>query len=346
MTDTVFLVHGMGHHPDNWHTDVAATLKRLYSKYRLSRQPFEQRFALKPISYDGVFRRLVESWQQNANALGAVADAVGANEVSNLVGWLRNAGAVSGNAIWTHAADVLMYRLFFTVRQEIKTHVASQIASEIKKLNASERWSVIAHSLGTAVTHDSLDMLWTGTQEDGSPTGFEPRHEQARVVAMVANVSRVLQTVPKVYDGTVKPGRAGQNGRGCLNYMTCRHVLDPFCIPKMFRPINWPDAAAVERGIYQYIEVDHIHDINVHDFSHYLKHPRIHIPLFRKLAGFDSAVTKAEEDEALSSFKKFGQLSQSVSIDIKEKLEEMSPGISEDWTAYKSIWDEFFGLFD
>lgn len=345
MADTIFLVHGMGHHPDNWHVPIEATLKRLYKKYHLSRQPFEKRFKIRPISYDATFRNLVTRWQNDANDLGEVAAAVGADEVTNLVGWLRSAGDTQNNIIWTHAADVLLYRLFYTVRHEIKSHVAHKIAVEIDNLSASERWSIIAHSLGTAVVHDSLDMLWNGTQEDGSPTGFEPIHDQALVIAMIANVSRVLQTVPKAYEGTVKPGRSGQSNRGCLRYMTFRHVLDPFCIPKMFRPDSWPDSSAVDRGIYQYVEVDHVHDINVHDFNHYLKNPKVHIPLFRGLAGFRTAVTAAEEETELTKFKQFGQLSQGVGIRLKEKLEGISPGISADWKAYKDIWDEFFELF-
>jgi hypothetical protein len=189
-------------------------------------------------------------------------------------------------------------------------------------------------------------MLWTGKREDGSATGFEPRHEQALVIAMLANVSRVLQTVPKALDGTVRPGAAGQEGHGCLTYMTFRHILDPFCIPKMFRPLNWPDEHAVERGAYCYVEVDHIHDLNVHDLNHYLKNPLVHIPIFRSLAGFQSAVTIDEEKQALESFRKFGDLTENVAIEFKGQLESVAPGINDDWQKYREIWDQFFALFE
>ena len=141
MTDTIFLVHGMGHHADGWHVPIQTTLKRLYGNYTLSRVPFEQRFKLKPISYGAIFRNLVARWQNDATALGSAAAALGADEVSRLVGWLRNAGEIDDNFVWTHAADVLLYRLFYTVRQEVKTHVATEIAKEIDSLSASARWS-------------------------------------------------------------------------------------------------------------------------------------------------------------------------------------------------------------
>jgi hypothetical protein len=301
MADTIFLVHGMGHHPEGWHEPVQTAIKKLYGKYKLSRVPFDKRFSIKPISYDSVFRSLVTRWQADAAALGAASATVGATEVGNLVGWLRNAGQVDNNFVWSHAADVLLYRLFYTVRHEVKTHVAAEFAREIDSLPASARWSVIAHSLGTAVAHDSLDMLMSGTQEDGSPTGFEARHEQAFVIAQVANVSRVLQTAAKAYESNIKPGKAGQNGRGCRRFLNFRHVLDPFTIPKMFRPDAWPDSTAAANGLYQYVEVNHIHDVNVHDLTHYLKNPDVHIPLFRELTVLWSAVTKVLEAEANSN---------------------------------------------
>jgi hypothetical protein len=188
-------------------------------------------------------------------------------------------------------------------------------------------------------------MLWSGKKEDGTPTGFEPRHDQALLIAMIANVSRVLQTNPKVYDGLVKPGAAGQAGRGCLNYFTCRHALDPFCIPRMFKPSEWPDDDSEEKGMYKYLEVDHIHQVNVHDFEHYLSHPKVHIRIFRKLT-FESAVTGKEEDKALADFKKFGDLEQSVGVKIKQRLEDTAPGLSTAWTEYKAIWEKFATLLD
>lgn len=341
MADVVFLVHGMGHHPANWHADAETKLRELYARYtRLSRIPFDERFRIVPIQYDDVFRRLVRDWQQNAAALGPVADNLGAAAVENLVGWLRNASTADNNFVWTHAADVLMYRLFFSVRQEIKTSVAGAIAREIDALPASASWSIIAHSLGSAVVHDSLDMLWTGRKEDGTPTGFQPRQEQALLVAMISNVCRVLQTNPKAYDGTVKPGRAGQKGRGCLNYLSCRHKLDPFCIPKMFRPNEWPDPDSAERGVYRYVEIDHIHQVNVHDFNHYLDNPNVHIPLFRKLS-FKSAITTEEENNAIAGFAGFGNLGEAIGIRIKQRIEETVPGLPETWNGYRTIWDQF-----
>ena len=336
----------MGHHPANWHADTEAKLRSLYARYnRLSAVSFDRRFRIVPIQYDNVFRRLVTNWQQNAQALGPVAGNLGAGDVERLVGWLKTAAVTDNNFIWTHAADVLLYRMFFTVREEVKTSVARDIATELDNSTGVENWSVIAHSLGTAVTHDALDMLWTGQPVNGVATGFETRHNQALLLAMVANVSRVLQTTPKVYEGTVKPGPSGQAGRGCLNFQTYRHVLDPFCIPKMFKPEAWPDPTSEEDGVYKYIEIDHIHQANVHDVNHYLDNPRVHIPLFRKLT-YRRAVTIAEEENAIDSFSKFGNVGATVGVRIKEALDDMAPGLNDAWKEYREFWDQFDAILN
>jgi hypothetical protein len=225
----------------------------------------------------------------------------------------------------------------------VKTKVLDTMRPAIKALPASANWSVIAHSLGTAVTHDALDMLWSGKNEDGTDTGFEPRHEQALLMAMIANVSRVLQSNPKAFDGTVKPGLAGQSGRGCLQFLTCRHKLDPFCIPKMFRPELWPDADSAEKGIYQYVEIEHIHEANVHGLTHYLRNPATHIPVFRKLT-FKNAITIDEENAAIAEFRHFGDIGEAAAIKIKQRLEDMAPGISAAWTEYRSLWDQLAAI--
>jgi hypothetical protein len=155
---------------------------------------------------------------------------------------------VDATGFWSHAADALLYRLSSTVRERVKVRVAKQIIDEVTKQYDTEQeslWSVIAHSLGTAVAHDALDMLATGHVPGAPVNAFDPKIEQANVIAMVANTSRLLETVVDAYESAVKPGRAGQAGRDCLRFLNFRHFLDPFTIPQMFHPQAWPDAATV-----------------------------------------------------------------------------------------------------
>lgn len=342
MPDKLFLVHGMGNHQDDWAEPVVELLRDIYSRYRVSKLvSFDERFKVVPIRYDSIFRDTVQRWQQDASAVGQLADGVGADEVNTLVGWLRNA-QVDENFAWTHAADVLLYRLFFDVRQAVKVRVARQIAEEIVDLRTNESWSVIAHSLGTAVAHDALDMLWRG-QAPGVPPAFSPAQGKAQMVMMVSNVSRLLQTVPKAYESLVKPGAANQPDRGCFQFLNVRHRFDPFTFPRRFDPQAWPDSQTVAAGRYANLEVEHFHQANVHDLVHYLKHPAVHIPMLRK-ATFERAVLKEEETAALDAFDPFGG-DTNRALALRQELEDRLPAISDDWRRLRAIWDAFFGDF-
>lgn len=339
MPDRVFLVHGMGDYSGDWSTSWIAGIRRLYERYpRLSRIPFEQRFKIVPIGYDDIFRLVVGRWQADAASIGPVAAHVQAQRVDQMVGWLRTAGELSENFPWSHCSDVLMYYLFPQVRSAVKVHVASQIANELKDKASDESWSVLAHSLGTAVTHDSLHMLWSGAFEDGQPTGMRAADDKARLVAMIANVSRVLEAEPDVYESFVRPGPASAPDRGCFRFLNARHALDPFTIPKMFNPGQWPDAATFAKRAFLNVRVEHIHEWNVHDFLHYLANPAVHVPLFRSLT-FDLAISAKEEKQAMDDFEPWGTLPDEAAVAAKTWLESRAPAMSNEWDVLREVWE-------
>lgn len=339
--DRLFLVHGMGFQPDGWEKPLVKHLGGLFGKHsRAGTSDLSDLFQIIPIQYDVIFRNLLARWQDGANTFGA-AEVPASPLVNQLTGWLRDAGN-DQNRIWTHPVDVLLYRFFAEVRQAVKDHVAAQFAKELVTLGPNENWSVVAHSMGTAVTHDSLDMLFVGTIPAGAPPGFDPRRYQAQAIVMLANVSRVLQTASRVYESNVMPGPAGKAGRGCLNYVTSYHHLDPFTWVDPFRPVLWPDKRAVEDGLYQFIEVDHIYDWNLHDGVHYLRHPRLFVPVLRALT-FPRMVTKQAEADAIAGFRQFGSLSQAQVIAIKSKFEDKMPHAA-DWTALIDLAEWYFPL--
>jgi hypothetical protein len=339
----IFMLHGMGAPKKGWSKDAVKVLKDSYVKYPyLSSQiSFEERFKPIELEYGSKFVEIVNAWSTNASAIGPLAEGVNNSQVTKLVGWLKGAGNVDDNFVWSHAADVLLYRLFADVREQIKVHVANQIIAKLNELKSSnDKWSVIGHSLGTAVAHDTLDMIWKGELPDGSDTGFEAKHNQASAVAMIANVSRVLQINEPVYESTVKPGPVGGNKSGCVNYLNVRHELDPFTFPKMFRPLEWPSKALADSGAYHYLEVDHYHKKNIHDLAHYFKNPAVHIALFRKLTNYSKFITEDQEKEALAAFSKFG-IGKKTAIALRQRFEEMAPGIETLWPNIKNIWDAF-----
>jgi hypothetical protein len=344
----IFLVHGMGvYDGDTWAGEVKQVLVKAYNQYpRLAAIDFDAQFEIVMIHYDPIFQEIVSKWQADSKALTPLAESVGAPLVASLVGWLQGAAKKDGNFIWTHAADVLLYRLSATVRERVKVHVAKQIVDGVsQQYDEHQRslWSVVAHSLGSAVVHDSLDMLATGVVPGVPVNAFDPTIEQAQVVAMVANTSRLLETVPDAYLSAVQPGKAGQRGRDCLRFLNLRHFLDPFTIPQMFHPQEWPDAATVASGRYRYVEIAHVHQANVHDICHYLANPAAHIPLFQALAG-DSMISKAEAKKALDAFPQLGGLPVEELAGIKKDLAGISPSMGDLWPSLKKVWDDFHAI--
>lgn len=347
MKTKLFLFHGMGVHSDGsdgseaWHQPIVHKLNELHQRAEYKNlnlngaKTLNDRVDIIPVNYDSVFVDLLRDWANDAEALGS--GGVGPTQVTQLVGWLR--GASRDDFSWTHAGDVLIYRIFSLVRERIKRHCADQILPHIG--DDELQWVVMAHSLGTAVAHDTLDMIWTGRLEDGGPTGFEPHNEQASGIFMIANVSRILQTRRKVLESTVRPGARGQTDRGVLRYVNVNHDRDPFTIPKKFNPIDWPEQNDEERFLN--VELNHIHNANVHDFLHYLDHPSVHIPLFQALT-YEKVIAKDLKIELENDYPRFRGMSVARGLELRGLLEDNAPGIGDTWESIGKI-GRLFGDF-
>lgn len=319
----VFLVHGMGSQPAEWAEDTVALLGDLYKRYaRLKQIPFTERFEFVPIHYAGEFEAIVNDWENQGTAIlgqGALGDPVHAR---SFVSWLDNAGNTEDNFLWSHLSDVALYRFFSLVRERVKVVVARQLHAALEATRPRD-WSVIAHSLGTAVMHDTLHAMAVSVAPGASVALLPAGAPQAQAVAMVANVSKILENDIDVYrDTAVAPAeKLGQRGRVCLNYLSFNNRLDVFTLPKPFDPHDVPlwELARVEGRFIDVSSIRHVHELNVHALNHYLVHPSVHIPLFRTLAG-PGTVTRREALTAQEDFVRY------PSKQLKEHLEEKLEG--------------------
>ena len=351
----IFMLHGMGNQPEGWAGPYVDAIKEAYGLYPfLQDTPIEERLAFVPLQYDDIFREIVQTWADNAALVRAAAKELNA-PVSRLTNWLVGADELKDNFAWTHAADVLLYRAFALVRNRVCTHVGKQLTVRIKREideAGSCSWSAIGHSLGTAVLHDTLARLWNPLSNLPGNMAFAPENAQADLVMMVANVSRLLEVKSAsepydVFETAVKPGFGGQLQRGCKYYVNVRHRLDPFTVPKMFNPQMWPDEAALAAIPPRYlnVEVDHIHEKDIHSFAHYLKHPAVHVPMLRRLLG-PQAVSDDEFRLAIDRFRVFGPLEDAAAIELKTKLESILPSQAADWLAIgklRNAWKRLTG---
>ncbi len=286
-----------------------------------------------PLNYDAVFRELLQTWNERSDEALKLAGEFGTDLITQLLGWSQGAADIDDNFLWTHAFDVILYRFVETVREAVKVRIANSMFPEIMNLGRNDTWSIIGHSLGTAVVHDTLHSWFTESLGSGGQLGLALKPQ---LIMMIANVSKTLQTRPKVLDmeSAVRPGK------GCTFYYTVYHPLDPFTLVAPFKPVVWPDRERAQNGRYRFIQVDHIQQANIHDLAHYLRHPDVIIPLMRNL-NFRSFVTNNQEAAYRSQFNPLGELTDPKLIEIRQKLSDIGIDLPGDWKSLLLVWQRF-----
>jgi hypothetical protein len=337
----IFLVHGMGVHPKGWHETTAKLIQDTYSSYAaFSTLPFSDHFVIEPVAYDDEFEALREMWRKSAAALGTAIkqSGISASMVSEL-----NQLATSTNKdsfLNTHVVDVLMYRALRQVAGMVRDSVRLQLLDGIEKQGklGDVRWSVIAHSLGTSVVHDSLHGLYTDATVD--PKANFTGITRPTCLAMIANVSRVLEDGGNfdVYTSRVRPGRTSDSG--CLFYLNARHEWDPFTQPKKFAPMSsWPTSEARARGLYVECNIRDIAQINVHDLNHYLRNPLVHAPLFNALHGSSGNLGLLSPDMIATAHAQFVLDLKQALLDLAlQKLKPIRLGEEDGWPDIIKSW--------
>lgn len=314
----IFLVHGMGEFSTGWSDDTKKQIKSLYSAYQIAKEfPFDVFFRFEEITYGKRFDSLRKQWGTNSKAVLATLQANGlqkgaANELAKY-----GSLPAADNFLATHLLDVFLYRFIPQVAEEVRTGVASTILKSLLDGPSDDipTWSLVAHSLGTSVAHDTLHALYTEEIDGRTLAGIT----KARVVAMVSNVSRLLEEKSvDVYRSVVHPGAQPDDGV-CRYFLNIKHEWDPFPRPQEFRPLDdWPDVLTRQQGRYVPITINAFQSKDIHSLPHYLANPSVHVPLFNRMFPMGGAISDAEFGkarslyEATTPFGKFEKLQQQM----------------------------------
>jgi hypothetical protein len=331
----IFLVHGMGDFGKDWSLSVQKQIADSYSAYGIAKVlPFADSFEFKEIVYNERFDKLRKQWRDDsATVLATLKE--GGLEASAL-GKLAKAGGAAGTEdqfLSSHVLDVLLYRFVPMVAEEARTLVAKQIIDTV--FGAEPRkWSVIAHSLGTAVAHDSLHAMFTNTVAGETLIGTT----QAQVLMMVANVSRLLEEDDvDVYKSMVRPGTSDSV---CRHYLNAKHEWDPFPRPKEFRPLDdWPSVAARNEDRYVPITINAFQNKNIHGLSHYLSNPKVHVPLFRRLVPLPVVISDDELKKASALFEASTPLGQFQ--ELQQAVKKFQIAEEATWGQIITAWQGF-----
>lgn len=297
----IFVVHGMGDFKEDWGGGVAKLLKQLYERYEIATLlPFDEQFVVRPLFYNDRFDKLRSDWETAAKAvLGKMSFAGNLSALKKVTEWTESAN--KKDFLRTHILDVVLYRFVPTVADAVRARIRKQILEGIKD---ADTWSVIGHSLGTSVLHDALVWMF----DPASPEAIEPEKFRFQTLAMVANVSRVLEQTEygpiwDVYRSVVHPDVDRTRGV-CNRFLNVWHTWDPIPVPKKFKALpDWPDRQTRQLPeAFQDIRIEELEAADkvtaVHDIEHYLRNPKFHIALFRSLMPMGGVISAAEEKQA------------------------------------------------
>lgn len=289
----VIVVHGMGKHPKGSFKkefiDAANTALQRYSAYKTKK--IENLVNIKEINYDSFFEEIRQKMTDNAKPVATRLKEInmlnGLTWGPELVLKLTSMEARFGEDkfIYTHLLDVVFYASLLGAK--VRVDVAKQVADIISK-NVGTPIHIVAHSLGTAVIHDTLALLYRKEFDafDDIPDLDVVTHK-LNSIWMVANVSRLVNSVTALtdtYASAVKP-----TPTGCTHHLAnVRHELDPFTWLAQFDPQN--DGSWIPKEYYdvayELIETSVITKLNTHDFGEYIRNPKVAVPLFEAIIDF------------------------------------------------------------
>jgi hypothetical protein len=300
----LFLVHGMGKHdPATWAGEIWKKLVECSTRYAFfngAGRDLDSLAEMIGVSYDDKLQGLLDEWAQSGKTF---ADFAKGHELldPDLVNWIPGVEAVNSDFLYASVADVVLYRYFKQVHNWIQDTVKARLGEVIadrRAKDASTEFSLVAHSLGTAVAHDALCEL--GAEKlAGKTNTFSTKNFHFRSIHMLANTSRLLEDEHRAYTSIVRPGDQGDPKSYCLRMFNHHHELDPICMVRPFQPPGFGDLFTNEQALHHY------RAWNVHGFTHYLDHPRVHIPILRSIVS-SIAIPLPEAAAAIDSYETFG----------------------------------------
>lgn len=299
----IVLLHGMGNHSapqysngqlkqhgsfyDEFVTSSNLALKRYPGRDGLT---VESLADIREVHYNDIFDELREKMAKEGKKISTFMPALaGGDALRAIPGFLTKlAGFESSLAdddfIYTHWLDVLFYKTY--VGAAVRARVAKELTA-IFATSPAQQIHLVAHSLGTAVLHDTLHQLFGGA--------LSPTTHKVMSTWMISNVSRLANTIAPVgdpYDSVVRPGNSGMT-----NYLfNVRHELDPFTWPRRFNPKNdgrWIPTTAFGRSFHN-MKTTLITDKNTHSFAQYIQDPEVNFPMFRLILGIDLSMSDKE----------------------------------------------------
>ena len=324
----LLLLHGVGEHSTTWADSLTKCLDAIAATFPTitTKGTFSSQVVVQPIHYDSVFDAQLDRWETQAGKVDGFVKDTGV-KMPRLVGLLEDnlIPPAERGFVWTGVLDAVSYRGITLTRDDVRVRVMKDIVAAINahlKKEPGAQVSIMAHSLGTIVAHDVLHLLGTGKKNAGFKTG----QFQFTNVFLLANATRLGPS--KFIDipsgsSIVRPVSAGPNAAGqppyCAFLYNVNNRWDPIASWARFQQTNWGTG-------FIDVPLRHIHQVNVHGYQHYLKHPDVHCRLFRALLGND-ALPRDEWQRRSAAFTDLPPTCNDVVASLMNQLDIIRDGV-------------------
>ena len=320
----LILLHGMGKHTaDSFKKEVVDAANNALARYpTYNAVKFDDQVYIHSIGYDHIFEALRKKMAESGSALQTfIKNELGDNKLPEFFNDLNDIEASLGGDkfVYTHVLDVIFYLTL--LGEKVRLYVASEILKVKNRYPSTVRINILAHSLGTAVIHDTLNKLYTTDASTDAQLNVDQHHLQS--LWMIANVSDIITTFSGLtgpYDSLVKPGAGG-----CVVRLTnAFHRFDPFTLKqfKRFDPDN--SNGWLKPDIYQYrykcYETTKVNRLNTHDIMGYLEDPVICHDFLNHF--FDFKPSEEEKTIGDEAFKNVEDFTEEI-IDFVSKIDSV-----------------------
>lgn len=342
----VLVIHGMGtHEPGKLKKDIAEGLNEAAKNFGLNSFDINEKVEFFQFNYSTF---LDEIRQRDADQASSIAEhltllqghGLGENIAAKLTEFF--AGFDEDDMLYTHWMDVVYYGLMFW-GEKIRVDFAKKINDVMIEANRGNRdVHIIAHSLGTAVAHDTLAKLFRKDVDITSEVpGLDIAKFRIKSLWTVANVSRLLNLLNDIAD----PNKSIVNATddGCCDYLVnARNTFDPF---------TWPKQYNRDDGNYQLLEVDTVRYWNTHDIKEYMAAPPVAAYILSYILGIElsdsqwtTGVTKHAETSVNKPLADLKALFQDLKNqpDTEDKIE----ALEQMFTTAKAFKDRMEGIIE
>ena len=298
----LILIHGMGKHSaDSFQEEVVTAANNALSRYpSFADVNFEDKVHIHSIGYDHIFEALREKMAESGSDLQSFITAeIGGVNLPDFIGDLAGiqADLADDEFLNTHVLDVVFYLTLLGER--VRLYVAEKLLEFIQAHQETTRINVLAHSLGTAVMHDTLNKLYSEGFGDGVRLNKET--QPINTLWTFANVSEVITKISGLtgpLKSVVKPGTGG-----CVAaFYNIFHRFDIFTMKAInrFDPKkndNWVSGFIYDNAYGRY-KTEKVSRKNTHSIQSYIEDPVVCHDLLNTLFDFQPSADERSQGDA------------------------------------------------